>query len=315
MVSSQLPDMTAQNRGPAPQSSTLALRLRDPERLSTHATARVLPTSPTAMDTSQPTTRTMSTAKRLNISYYPSRSLRNAHSAHHAPQLTSLALRPRVPEQTIAQTPSFETSLTLRPRLSEQHTAARLRPGIESQATASVLVHPPFRDSQATAPKGRLSIVSKDSQSFKTLTPELKLRVMSFLPLGDIRALRQTSQEFLKTISASEDKLARPFIAHHLNRLQTSIDAINAAKMPTSVETFLASMSLWTSIGGSFLNRHLSLESWYLWFSHLSNSDVRNPELEELRQVFEQWAHVARVATLLQRQINIVNHATLDLWE
>lgn len=312
MGSSQLPDMTAQDRGPAPQFSTLAFRLRDPEQLSTHATASA---SPTAMDTSQPTNWSMGIAKRRKIAHHHSESLTNSHAANHTPQLTSLALRPRLFEQTIAQTPSFETNLALRTRLSEHHTAPNLWSGTESHASASVVPTLPSRKAQATKSLRRSPIVLKDRQSFKTLTSELQLRIMSYLPLKDIGALRQTCREVHSIISASEDVLARPFIAQHLNRLQTTIDVINSAKMPTDVDTLLASMRLWTFTRGCFRDPDVLLESWYKWFSHLANGDIKSPAYMPFSKEFEQWAHVARVATSLQRQFNAANPSMVDLWD
>lgn len=315
MDSSQLPDMTAQNRGPAPQFSTLAFRLRDPEQHSTHATASVLSASSTAMDTSQPIDWTMGTAKRRKIAHHHSENPTNSHAARHTPQLTNLALRPRLAEQTIAQTPNFVTSLALRSRHSEQPTAPSLWSGTESHATASVVPILPSRDTQANKSMRGFPIILRNRQSFRTLTSELQLRIMSYLSLKDLAALRQTCREVHSIISASEEVLARPFIEQHLNRLQTTIDVINSAKMPTDVDTLLASMRLWTFTRGCFRDPDVSLESWYKWFSHLANGDIKSPAYMPFSKDFEQWAHVARVATSLQRKFNAANPSMVDLWD
>lgn len=326
MDTSHLPDITAQSRK-RPRDSlhtlqfgTLAIRPRDPQQLIAHdlgssseqqATVPVLPSSPTAMATFQSTDETVSPAKRRKIAHQHSESLTDAHSAHHTPQLASLALRPRFTEETIAHISTLETSLALRPRSSEQLTVPSLRSATEPQAAASVPLPRPSWVAQAIEAQSRLPIIPKGPKSFNTLTSEIQLRVMSYLSLRDVRALRQTCREFSTTISASEDRLAQPFIEHNLDRLQAYIDAINATKMPTDVETLLACMRIWTSTRGSFSSPHVSFESWCKWFSHLSGGETKNSAQPLL---FQQWAHVARVVTSLHHWIRTPRFAPANTW-
>ena len=118
-------------------------------------------------------------------------------------------------------------------------------------------------------------------------------------------------------IDAYEDKLAQQTTALHLNRLQASIDVINAAQMPTDVDTLLASIRIRTATRGSFCAKQPSLDSLHKWFAHLSGDPIKTPRNLPTRQIFEQWAHVARVATKLQLQVNnaAANNGQVGTWE
>lgn len=143
--------------------------------------------------------------------------------------------------------------------------------------------------------------VDQSHPFFRKLPIELRSSILELLPYGDLGSLRQTCQEFKEEVEVFG--VVQRETDHHLNRLQTSIDVINAARMPTDADTLLASMRIWTSTRGIFRIPILNLESWSKWFSHLANGDVREKPWIG-RKPFQQWAFLATIATALQLRVN-----------
>lgn len=133
-------------------------------------------------------------------------------------------------------------------------------------------------------PQWKLPAVPQSHPFFKSLPPAIQVQVLSYLPLKSVEASRRTCKELCSIIDASEDKLAQLVIEFHLNRLQAAIDVINAAQMPTDVETVLASMRIWTSTRGNFFSKSPSLESRHKWFAYLAGDPVRTPRNLQTRR-------------------------------
>jgi hypothetical protein len=138
---------------------------------------------------------------------------------------------------------------------------------------------------------------------FSKIRGELRREILSYLPLKDLGSVRRTSPQFQMAVSNFERDLTQPTIAFHINRLQASIDAINATSMPTDADSLLACMRTWTSTRGSFRNPELSLESLSKWFSHLAGGELMAKDGEPQKD-FQRWARLASLATEFQRGMN-----------
>lgn len=156
-------------------------------------------------------------------------------------------------------------------------------------------------NTQAAEKQWSMPAVTQGHPFFQVLPPELRFSILSLLHPKDVEASHQACQEFHGIVEAFD--LVDYKTKYHLQRLQSSLDTINAARMPTDVDSLLASMRIWISTRGLFCDGDLSYESWTKWFSHLANGDVRSPPGVPPK-LFEQWAWLATMATSLQFRVN-----------
>lgn len=157
-------------------------------------------------------------------------------------------------------------------------------------------------NTQAVEKQWSLPGIAQGHPFFNSIPHEMRNSIMSLLPLKDVEASHQACQQFYRVAEASN--LAGYRIQHHLHRIQSSINTINAARMPTDAVSLLASMRIWISTRGLFHHATPSFESWTKWFSHLANGDVRAPPGVLPPKPFEQWAYLAHITTGLQLRVD-----------
>jgi hypothetical protein len=136
---------------------------------------------------------------------------------------------------------------------------------------------------------------------FFKLPGELTDEVLSYLPWFQISAARRCCQQLYGLVVAFERRYAPPRILFHRKRLQTIIDDINNARMPTDAESLLAVLRLWTCKRGSFRLPVASMQSLEKLFSHLAGGQIKSISGQPLA-LFEVWTDVAMQATQLQLQ-------------
>jgi DNA-binding transcriptional ArsR family regulator len=142
----------------------------------------------------------------------------------------------------------------------------------------------PFRN-----PPWKKLCVPSQHPFFKKIPGELRKEILSHLPLEVLGSIRKLGQQFQMVVSNFETDLTQPTITFHINRLQATIDAINATKMPTDADSLLACMRTWTSTRGSFRNPEVSLDSLNKWFSHLAGGELPAKHGEPEKN-FQRWA-------------------------
>jgi hypothetical protein len=154
-----------------------------------------------------------------------------------------------------------------------------------------------------------LAAASQDPQQklehpvFARLPSELHDEILSYLPKPDLANARRISKKFHTVAIAFETSFTNPTITFHINRLQATIDKLNATEYPTDADSFLACMRTWTSIRGCFRNPALSLDSYDKWFSHLAGGRLLAMDGQP-EEDFQRWAMLAKQATILQRRVN-----------
>lgn len=142
--------------------------------------------------------------------------------------------------------------------------------------------------------------IQQTSLFFQTVPNELRLEILSYLPLLEIASLRKLCQRFYEIVNECEQKIAGPVIRAEKKRLQEFINSVNTTQMPTDTDSFLASLRIWTGAKGSFKDTAVASQSYERWFSHIAGNAVKTtiPPTD-----FERWARLATLANRLQEEV------------
>lgn len=219
---------------------------------------------------------------------------------------TSQAAAPTESTSAKRAAAATENEDTGKPSKKSKHdTGQRLQHITKKVSSLQIPVAPAPRSKPTPTPAPRSSRWKRatiaQTHPFFKLPGELTDDILSYLPSFRVSAARRCCQQLHGLVVSFEKQDAPPRIAFYRKRLQTIIDDINNARMPTDAESLLAVLRLWTSKRGSFRLPGASMQSLEKWFSHLAGGQIKSISGQPLA-LFEIWTDVAMQATQLQLQ-------------
>lgn len=225
-----------------------------------------------------------------------------ASTARNAPRPKMLkAESPSGGQQTYKQlAQEYKASLAASEATATSPTATSPPPASASASNTPTVSPTPLATNRSEWKKPRL--VSK--HTFFTLPLEMQQNVLSHLPPASVSSLRSVCQEFHSVVDGCEDQLATPLLTHHYHRLQTVIDAINTAQLPTDADSLLESLRIWTARRHSCKDVDAAHRSLLMWFSHLAGGYANLKREPERFAIIDQWTKLAARATHLQWEMN-----------